>query len=108
MNFSNLLLFLFCALAVANIIAPDNAGQSPLMRTSGGNEDGSLDASASGNYWLGQISHAGSKSIYDSSFKVYRNVLDFGAKGDGIYDDTSAIQNAISCRLSADASRYVR
>lgn len=51
-----------------------------------------------GDYWLGNIDHSNSKSIYDAKYSVYRNVRDFGARGDGVHDDTHAIQGAISCR----------
>lgn len=94
MNFK-VLVSLCCALANANLL-PFEQGQIPLKVIEDGSRDVTVDASASGNYWLGQISHDGSKSIYHSSYKVYRNVLDFGAKGDGLHDDTEAIQDAIS------------
>jgi Pectate lyase superfamily protein len=94
--------FLFFALVAASIVRPINEGQTPLIAVEESNTDGLLSPSASGNYWLGQISHDGSKSIYDESYKVYRNVLDFGAKGDGIQDDTDAIQKAISSRSFTD------
>jgi Pectate lyase superfamily protein len=90
------ILSLFFVPAFANIVYSDGLEQSPLRADDEAHKLASVNT-ATGDYWLGQISHSGSKSIYDSSYKVYRNVLDFGAKGDGIQDDTDAIQKAISC-----------
>jgi Pectate lyase superfamily protein len=91
------LVSIFCVPAFANIIYGGGSEQSPLIAVEDVAKVGSVNTSTTGDYWLGQISHSGSKSIYDSSYRVYRNVLDFGAKGDGIQDDTDAIQKAISC-----------
>src|SRR5690349_14431930 len=48
-------------------------------------------------YWYEAIKHDGTSPTITNgkSWIVYRNVKDYGAKGDGTTDDTSAIQRAI-------------
>ncbi len=36
---------------------------------------------ASSNYWLANIQRQGAVAFGDSNFQIYRNVMDFGAKG---------------------------
>ncbi|KAK6537192.1 hypothetical protein TWF694_011389 [Orbilia ellipsospora] len=51
------------------------------------------------SYWLAQMDHSTSTSPFSkdaANYKVWRNVLDYGAVGDGVADDTDAINNAIS------------
>ena len=48
-------------------------------------------------YWMEDIAHQGVAPYHpDPDYQVFRNVKDFGATGDGVTDDTEAINLAIS------------
>ncbi|KAH8824349.1 beta-1,3-glucanase [Flagelloscypha sp. PMI_526] len=57
---------------------------------------GSGTAAASDPFWLQTITHQGKAPYAASGYQVFRNVKDFGAKGDGSTDDTAAIMSAMS------------
>lgn len=52
---------------------------------------------AVGAYWMDEVAHQGLAPFNPNpNYHVFRNVRTYGAKGDGVTDDTAAINAAIS------------
>ncbi|KAF4991871.1 hypothetical protein FDECE_13898 [Fusarium decemcellulare] len=65
-------------------------------------------SAADSSWWLATIERQGAVAYGSADYKIFRNVKDYGAKGDGSTDDTEAINSAFSdgnrCGKGCDSS----
>ncbi|KAF4186957.1 hypothetical protein CNMCM7927_004692 [Aspergillus lentulus] len=63
-----------------------------------------IHARQDGGYWLASMGSAGKMPFAPAGYQFFRNVRDFGAVGDGVADDTAAINRAAAAFSQSDTS----
>ncbi|KAM4057175.1 pectate lyase superfamily protein [Hirsutella rhossiliensis] len=78
--------------------APASAVSSPAPADSPAptNPYDSIGETATSGWWMSSIKRQGKPAFNQADYKVFRNVKDYGARGDGSSDDTDAINRAIT------------
>ncbi|KAL5612692.1 hypothetical protein BROUX41_004219 [Berkeleyomyces rouxiae] len=104
----------FFSNAVTAVPAPSSTGVSPSTgppTSTGVPSYGNGTTTGGTDWWLSSIKRQGTiaySTNTTSGYTIFRNVKDFGAKGDGTTDDTEAINTAISsgnrCGAKCDSS----
>lgn len=108
MGFSRILTASIFALRLFSTVAAVTSDNSTSNATSSASDEVSASAS---DWWFANIERNGAVPFGSGGdgYKVFRNVADYGAKGDGSTDDTEAINAAITdggnrCGFGCDSS----